>query len=399
VPEVSSGYDELQQDRTRLEATLDAVRARLASLDQGARRLKSATGLTGTTKERAGQALEALSWIRDQTPAIERLLKEAKAVPRHSRGPGYPIPTQELRRLLHEPSIQPKPRTALLARADTLSRVELPDWMTPDRLLAEMTAASELVGADIERIEKRWTEDLPQFRQVLKGLNVDVPTDPDDPDSRLERARDHSDLVDRLESDPLSVEDDDLDVAKVEVDSLRFIDKPLHDPAALEAELRTAEPRLHKLEHLIQQGETASAKARRTIARPEGLVELIDEHCLQDQDHGPIPWLARIRKASGTGQARAAAAELMLWQKAIGAWIEDATRIAKANLAPLRERQELRQRLQKLRGKAEQRGVAADEALVGSHAQAEACLVAEPTDLSEARARVMEYGALVALRI
>jgi hypothetical protein len=394
----AAGWDELQQDVAELEAMLAKVRAVLAQVNDGARRLANATGLTGTTKDRARQGLEVLGWIHEQAACIDRLLGQAKAIRPHSAGLGWGRPTDELRQLLHEPSLPTQPPMALLAPGEAPRRVKMPDQMTPRELLAEMVQAADLVRADVELVEKRWNHDLPKLKRDVEAVNEGASKVLDDEDSRRSRARSHNHLVARVETDPLSVEEDELDEVAHASESARYWDKPPGDTAALEAELGTAEPRLHKLQRLIQQAGADSVDARETIVKPRGLVELIDEVCLVDQDHGPIPWLERIRGTAATGRSRDAAEELQLWQRAMEAWIEDASRIAEANQAPSRAREELRTLLLTLQAKAEDRGVASDEALVASKAQANACLHAVPTDLMEARALVHEFGVLLAMR-
>jgi hypothetical protein len=201
-----------------------------------------------------------------------------------------------------------------------------------------------------------------------------------------------------MQSDPLSVKDDEIRRADREAKSARYSDRPPGDTAALEAELATAEPSLHILQRIVREGGAASTEARRRIARPSGLLEVIDERCLQDEDHGPVPWLDRIQKAAVTGNTREAANQLKLWHAAMDVWIADATRIADANDAPSRERDELRQLLLDLEAKAGAKGLASDEGLVACLAAADASLKAIPTDLAEARAKVHEYGALIAMR-
>ena len=166
-----------------------------------------------------------------------------------------------------------------------------------------------------------------------------------------------------------------------------------HERLDLPAALDRADAQLAEIRRLVDQGHVALVRARAKMAAPEalGLLEALDPAGLDGDERALGPWLDRIHSQAGTGGWQAAATGLGRWRQVADAWLANARRVAEANAAPLRRRNELRGLLDAYRAKAVARGGVEDEHLAALHEAARTSLYNAPCDLPEAEAAVRRY--------
>lgn len=176
-----------------------------------------------------------------------------------------------------------------------------------------------------------------------------------------------------------------LDVARRRVELVESLRRDLP------GDLAAAEAQLDEIRRLVREGTEGLAKARSRIAGAEGLLEPLDPSGLDGDERALGPWLDRITRQAAAGGWRAAAEGLERWRKVADGWLANAERVASANTAGVRRRNELRGLLTAYRAKAVARGGAEDEVLAQLHRAASDALHVAPCDLHVAEAAVRRF--------
>jgi hypothetical protein len=222
-------------------------------------------------------------------------------------------------------------------------------------------------------------------------------------------------LADKLEEGPLA----ELTEARRKIVALRGLVEG--DPLAVKTEgesiavrLQTTRARLEELQHsrdhlkadlaaarlFLEQLQVAHQAAKDAPSERRQKVQMDDATLPQPLDDAKIdalaPWLATLEEAHARGQWKPVRIGLGKWTAVARDYRAAAENVRDANLAPLRERDELRGLLDALKAKAKDRALENDAALESLAQQAWQLLHSRPTPLDRARQLVFDYQARLA---
>ncbi len=167
---------------------------------------------------------------------------------------------------------------------------------------------------------------------------------------------------------------------------------------ALPDELDAADVQIYEIEVLIQRGRDALERAREKIVKPQGLLVPMTTDVLSAGPRGLRPWWNRLVEAIGEGDNRAAILGVESWKRLAADVRTEAQRIADANEAPIRRRDELRGLLGALWAKAAASGWAENQEVSQLHEDAREALYQAPCSLQEAERRVDAFRRHIARR-
>ncbi|CAI7978297.1 conserved hypothetical protein [Frankia sp. Hr75.2] len=168
-----------------------------------------------------------------------------------------------------------------------------------------------------------------------------------------------------------------------------------HD--SLDADLAAAGALLAEITRL---DDTARRDVGLATGRIRGLGPLyrLADNWRDDQQHGLAPWLIRLRAQAAAGRWKESSRGLARWLEVAEATHLAAQRIAGANGAALRRREELRGLLGAWEAKAARLGLTADPRLLPLARAARRELYSAPTDVERAAGLVNDFGAALAAR-
>jgi hypothetical protein len=197
------------------------------------------------------------------------------------------------------------------------------------------------------------------------------------------------DLRRHLLPDPLGV---DTGRAELEVEAVktRFHELMARRDGLPDA-LAAARSALEELRETIADGAEALALTQEKLTECRGLLRPLDPSAVDGDARALAPWLDRLEAAAARGDWQAASAGLERWRTVADGWLANARRVAEANRAPLRRRNELRGLLDSYRAKAAAAGLGADAGLTGTYDDAHRLLHTAPCDLDAAEEKVREY--------
>ncbi|ABW09837.1 hypothetical protein Franean1_0371 [Parafrankia sp. EAN1pec] len=168
-----------------------------------------------------------------------------------------------------------------------------------------------------------------------------------------------------------------------------------HD--GLDADLAAAGALLAEITRLDDTARRDAGLATRRIRGLGPLYRLAD-NWRDDQQHGLAPWLIRLRAQAAAGRWKESSRGLARWLEVAEATHLAAQRIAGANGAALRRREELRGLLGAWEAKAARLGLTADPRLLPLARAARRELYSAPTDVERAAGLVNDFGAALAAR-
>lgn len=168
-----------------------------------------------------------------------------------------------------------------------------------------------------------------------------------------------------------------------------------HD--GLDADLAAAGALLAEITRL---DDAARRDAGLATGRIRGLGPLyrLADNWRDDQQQGLAPWLIRLRAQAAAGRWKESSRGLARWLEVAEATHLAAQRIAGANGAALRRREELRGLLGAWEAKAARLGLTADPSLFSLARAARRELYSAPTDVERAAGLVNDFGAALAAR-
>jgi hypothetical protein len=250
-----------------------------------------------------------------------------------------------------------------LAAVEREAHVLTAAWAALVPQLDDLTARVAAVAAQAAEVAADDEPEVAMAEAAVEGLGNDVAADP-------------------LGADPAPAR---LAVEQAEA----LVDGLVRQRDGLSAALARSQALVDELAAVMEHGSAALDRSR--IAEPEGLLAPLDPAVLDVGPQGLRPWLARIRAEADEGNWRTAATALDRWSAVAEGWLANARRVADANSAPVRRRDELRGLLDAYKAKAGRAGLAEDVALGRLHQAAHEALHTAPCRLDEAEALVRSY--------
>lgn len=380
---------DIDETRTRLRQTADAISANLLDLDADPNRALLGTAvLRGETARRWTETSQTMANLWTLLQRLIAVLDEADRL-RGTRARLSPDQEAQIDRLLVGPSIElAREEIPLSARRLTGGR-EATSHCTPDELLTVMSDEFDRAKAVIFGVGAAWEKFVPRVRAIQTAISDAIAEADDDaaaaPMSLQARL---DDIGDVLVVDPLAV--DEATIAALEAESMGLNASPV-DLDALRADV---EQGLAQAQTLLAELTTVTDEAVRAHENTIEKIEPVDvpapvlEHALGRE-------LDDVIALAGAGKWRRARAALDSWDTRTRRALDDARACLDANRAPVARRNELRGLLDAYRAMAHTRGLIEDPVLEPLHAQAHEALYTAPTDLTEAAALVRRYQTAV----
>mgnify|MGYP001404501701 CR=1 FL=1 len=360
---------EIDAQLSRLEASAAELAADLMDLEANATyKLLDPVLLSGTTLERAAGTRATADSLWAKSTSCKHLVNQARDL----RGHGNHLPparVAELEALLDAPARQLADAKVELAAVNSTVAAIDDVWRT---MLSRLTACQE---------------QLSRLASVAAAVG--------EPVTALDRTRRRvDDLAKAVASDPLSA--DPSQFAEIEATLATVgtrLDELAHDRETLDDDLRAGAITIQEITAALDAGEAALVESNAKIARARGLLAPLDRGCVIDPERGLEPWLGRLRELAAQGEWRMACRGLGQWQRVAADTLVAARRVAEANTAPVRQRNELRGRLDAFAAKAERLALTEDVTASTLRERARAELYTAPTDLDAAADLVARYGA------
>jgi hypothetical protein len=350
--------------------------------------------LTGITQDRVGEALEAMCDLWQHVNLFRDVVKRASAVRATlSRFMPSRKTLQEIEALLTGPSIKLPPVSTPLAKRGLLTAKEITESVTPQRLLEAMTKSFEVAKEAVLSVDQVWErypnllmeheEEILALRQLSDKLE-------EGPLAELtEVQRKLVSLRGSIETDPLAVKSEGDSIAALLKATRARLAEVDRSRAQLKSDLASARRMWDHLQATHQQAKDA-LRDREQKVRPENATSL-PKPLADDQVEALGPWLAKLEATHREGQWRPVLVGFGKWSAIVREYITAAEAAREGNLAPLRERDELRGLLDALKAKAKDRGLAGDAELNAIAEEAWQLLHSRPTPLERARQLVTAY--------
>ncbi|WP_139342157.1 hypothetical protein [Protofrankia sp. BMG5.30] len=377
---VNTTQERIDRTLTALSKAAASQAAALMALENAPERaLLVPDRLTGGTRQRATTALSALTDAWQWYSVLTDLAGRARAL-RGDRARLDARAIDELDLLLHGPVPQLGVRPAKLAsRTDAALR-------TVRTCIDEITAAWNTHLAVVHTAEQRITT----AAATAARLRLD-----DDAGLAIAR-RLLAEFAERAATDPLSLPESlSAQLAAAVAAAGSGLDELARRHDALPQALREAHELLTGIIALIEQAAADAERARGRVLRSRASLTRLPDNVLDDERHGLRTWLDRLTATAAAGRWKEASRGLDRWRELADATAISARRVAEANAAMLRTRDDLRGLLAGWQAKAVGRGVAAEPELAGLYRQARSVLYTAPTDLDRAAALVHAFGAAV----
>jgi len=379
----------------RFVAAVDVMTSNLVELESNpTNKLLDPASLGGITRERIAAARQTLASLWEHFTEFKGLVERARDL----RGTSSHVPQlrlQELEALLTGPSITLPPIEVPLASRGLYTPAQTPVATTPEQLLADMGAAFEAAKREILGVDEAWRTLVPRLGAAQKSITELAALARSLGEPGLERDQAQVDALGQLVSnDPLGVDEENVTQLEASLSTARArLERLSQDHENLEQDLQACGQRLDEIAASIADGEAALAEARVKIADPTGLLASLDRACLTDARRGLTPWLERLKGLASQGEWRLACRGVREWSRVADDTLSAARSVVQANTAPVRERNELRGRLDAFAAKAERLGLTENSAVSSLRTKARDVLFTAPTDLALASSLVAEYGA------
>lgn len=256
-----------------------------------------------------------------------------------------------------------------------------------ERQLGEVVEGAERLRRGFREGESRLDSFTVAVSDLLERATQLGVVDDEEVDSAVQRLREAETA---FGSDPLVAgltDEVDLAVARAR-EHLEELEGVHHH---LPERLGVAASIVDEIAGLVAEGAEVLAATEEKIARPQGLLELIDPFIVDGNERSLRPWLNRIAQQAETGDWRAAALGLESWRRVADPLLAGARLIDQANRAPLVRRNDLRGLLHSYRAKALADRRAEDLTLKRLHEQACDELYSAPCGLESAETKVQAY--------
>ncbi|WP_445548727.1 protein phosphatase 2C domain-containing protein [Frankia sp. CiP1_Cm_nod2] len=361
------------------EAAASQAAALIALENAPERALLVPDRLTGGTRRRATTALNTLADAWHWYGILNDLVGRARAL-RGDRARLDARTIDELDALLHGPMPRRGVRPAELAsRTDAALR-------TVRTCVDEITAAWNTHLAAVGAAEQR----IAAAAATAARLRLD-----DDAGLAIAR-RLLAEFAEQAATDPLSLPESlSARLAAAVAAAGAGLDELARRHDTLPQALREAHQLLAGIVALIERAAADADRAHGRVLPPGRSLTRLPDGVLDDERHGLRTWLERLAAAASAGRWKEASRGLDRWRELAEATAISARRVAEANAAMLRTRDDLRGLLAGWQAKAAGRGVAEEPELTSLYRQARSVLYTAPTDLDRAAALVHAFGAAV----
>jgi hypothetical protein len=380
---------EIDGNLRRLRDAAEAIRSNLLEVELDPnRKLLDSSALAGESSKRWSEASTTLAQLWQWHQQLERLLDRATQL-RGDRARVADKRLEELGELLCGSSIELPSEHVPLEQRHLLDGSGSTLRCTPDELLESSSAAFDQAKTVLAAVGNAWEELLPrlhaargelsQSAELAQSLGDGEPPELDRVRSRI------SELSERLSKDPLSVRGEEvqeleraLAAVRNDLDGLNSVRREI---AALLADARKL---LEQLRGVAREGCQAHEQTLAKIAAPAVPDPLYVDEALESQ-------LEDVEKIARHGAWREARAVLEQWTKRTRSLLEQASRVASENRAPIQTRNELRGLLDACQAKALRLGLIEELELSGMFKAAQQTLYTAPTDLASATELVDRY--------
>jgi hypothetical protein len=390
--------DEIDAELAHWKQGLSAAAQNLMDLNSlptyqrlaGSNGVEKAT-LEGVTAERVYPALAAMGRLFQNFDDLQSTIDRANELRQRVSMFGSDQTLREVEQLLRGKSVKLPPVAIPIEQRTLSTAIENVEWITPGDLMVAMargfTAARDAVlavGAAWERLgmalDSSMTE-LAEYAAESQRWNANFPA--------LARAEGALEGIrNRVENDPLGASDEfETQVAPV-LNQVRAALKKLRTQRdQINAGLGSARGLMNRLSELHaesvacwndRQSKVASGTEPATPQEDATIAALRE-------------WLGRLEEKFQGGMLDPIAVGLEKWNKAANECVFQEGVALQANQAPLKERNELRGRLEALQAKARALGFAEHLELIAIAAQARQLLFSRPTPMEKAAALVIDY--------
>lgn len=352
--------------------------------------------LAGVTQDRVGEALEAMCDLWQHFNLFRDVVNRANAL--RQTVPRF-MPSrktlQDIEFLLVGPSIKLPPVSTPLAKRGLLTAKEIAESVTPERLLEAMTKSFEVAKDAVLAVDDVW-ERYPKLLTEYEEEALALQQLSDKLDERplvelAEFRRKVVTLRGLVETDPLAVKSEgDSIAAQLKATRARLGDLE-QSRARLKSDIAEAGKLLAHLQATHRQAKEALAEREQKIHLEN--VTALPQLMADDRVEALAPWLLKLEATEQQGQWKPVRIGLGKWTAIARECLTAAEAAREGNLAPLREREELRGLLDALKAKAKGRGLAEDAELNGVAEEARQLLHGRPTPLERARKLVAAYQA------
>ena len=374
----------------RYRSAADTISANLLELEHDPNRLLlDQAPLRGATAEAWAEARAAIAttweWYAGFGAFLDRAT-ELRVSPRTRLAPGR---ERELAAFLEGPSIELRADDVPLADRDLLQERLATRRSTGDELLTMMAEAFRRAKDVVVAVGTVWDELLPRVTAVQGRVNRALPFDAGDAELVALDQRVGA-LTEALAVDPLSVlEPDVVALEHLVADLDQSLASANELAARLHEELRDARRLLETVDQTVADAAQAQHDARARVVLADD--SAIPTARLRSRGRARADPPPRDRRSDPDGARRAA----LVPARRSTRWLDTADEMARVASARLREREQLRGRLDAYSAQAHAFGLDEDPAVTEAHDRAEAALFTAPTDLDAASELVFRYQQLV----
>ncbi|CAM3691416.1 hypothetical protein [Smaragdicoccus niigatensis] len=372
----------------RLSSAAESIALTLVELDSDATWQLLASGVLRGPTSQAWTDIQAMT---SELWSGHQLLTDFIARARTARGSGRRFGRDEildLSRLLFGESIELSSSKLAVTERSLLAPRTQTIRLTPSALLARLEVAFEQVRNILAKVAGAWQWQMPRLGVGEAEVRDLRSKDPEGSAAVARAANAFGALVEKVGADPLGTAFSDFDVVEELLAQARMVVSTAAELAARLAEIRSqATGLLDGIRAVHSEALTAHEMATAKIA---GFCRPIPT--------APDPGLADELAAVGSElQTRSSAggARLLAWQSRAKCAYDQAVADRDASIAPVRERAELRGRLDAYKAKAHRFGLAESPQLARMAARAQNLLYTAPCDLDAARSAVSAYVAAV----
>jgi hypothetical protein len=376
-------HAEIDEKLRTLREAVERIGQNLVDLEvDSSRKLLEATKLSGESAQQWASASATLTELWQWHGLLQAHLEQANKLRDAKR-------FEELEALLGAQSIALSTTDVPLAQRTLLGDSQVVDRVSATQLVRKMSTAFDVVKTVVSRIGGCWEALIPRLdgarRQLAECRRLAGDLGESGRPELESAAQRLATLNAATTSDPVSVSSGDIDRL---TRTLSDIHADLDSIAVLK---RDFEGRIAKARGLIDQVRALAEEGR--IAHDELLVKIALPSApagleLRDDLDGQ---LARIAALGANGSWREARVELDRWTERVGALLDEAQRILRANLAPIESRNQFRALLDAYQVKAKHLGMIEDPELAGIFGQAHEALYTAPTDLALVGRLVRRY--------
>jgi len=344
--------------------------------------------LEGVTAARVYPALDSMGRLFQNFDDLQSSIERAAEL-RKSISPifGSEQKLREIEAILHGKSVKVLSAPVPIEQRTLSTGVENVEWVTPGDVMGAMarsfTAARDVVMA----VDAAWEKlgmGLDQAMTEIAAFNAEGEHLP-----ALASAQAALDAIrNRIENDPLgSAQQFDTSVAPILNQARSAVAALKAKRSQVETGLRNATRLLSEWKDLHLQSVAAWNECKLKITCPREPPAPISDDQIMASDE----WLQRLADKFREGLLDPILVGLERWNKAAAGFVSQDRAVLLANEAPVKERNELRGRLEALKAKARARNCAEDPELTRIAAQATQILFNRPTPIEKAATLLLEY--------